>query len=73
MWHLSEEPACRLIDMNIMCVLAQFLVARFAWEFYLLWLFLLAVGPYSKAKTIVKEEGGMGAWKGPVPVWLQGN
>lgn len=70
MWHLSEEPACRLIGMSIICVLAQFLVARFASEFYLLWLFFLAVGPYSKAKTIFKEEGGMGAWKGPVPAWL---
>lgn len=56
--------------MSIICVLAQFLVARFASEFYLLWLFFLAVGPYSKAKTIFKEEGGMGAWKGPVPAWL---
>lgn len=31
--HLFEEPACRLVGMSKICVLAQFLVARLAWEF----------------------------------------
>lgn len=48
--------------------LAQFLVARFVSEFYLLGLFFFALGPHSKAETIGKEEGGMGARN--APAWL---
>lgn len=32
--------------------------------------FVPAVGPYLKAKTTVRGEGGMGAWRSPLPAWL---
>lgn len=57
--------------MSTKCVLALFLVARFAVSVAVsVVVGLLSVGPYSKAETAVEEEQGMGAWKSSVPAWL---